>query len=462
MNAFSLFSLLLLLDVCQAGTFTDDLGVTHEFTGKPTIATRAGVGAVSLYRLGKFITRLLPAPLSHTSFQGMRQDQIIAVHGTWGIRGSDLDPNNPEAPSIFPDSDPTPEEISFLSTTVNLSPDCYTDNIRCFDLDAALLETNKPDFFVEIGDGFVLNNIPNFNQMGIPVVFIDLYYESSPACRDDDYEVQKGSCIARSSIDIAERIHELAIAMNVDIPASVEQDRRELCDTAADFSNAMEFAHSRGIRVLPVTLQLFSGVVYLRPSEAEVDCRLRTMEELGMPLLHSTGVSGERMTLDDWFVDCPAGAIEPNCAINTRIPADFMLFDSRGYQYAVTDEFTEAFPDQIYTGDDPQFWYYARNDGALTYRSITRFLETMASKMRASTRLHPATTCLNANPTSRAFLNGANGGADTGEYVCYNEDYLQTKYTTCPELENTSDAASLTSWVYYVVVGLLASVLCMH
>ena len=50
----------------------------------------------------------------------MQAEQLVCYWGLWGIRGSDFDPENPAAGSIYPEADPTAEEAGFFEGAINM------------------------------------------------------------------------------------------------------------------------------------------------------------------------------------------------------------------------------------------------------------------------------------------------------------------------------------------------------
>merc|ERR1712151_143113 len=134
----------------------------------------------------------------------MSSDQVVGVYGNWFVRGSDMDLNNPIAGSLFPDSDPTPEQVNLLKQATNLSPGCYDDPNGCFDIDFNALLALNPDYFVYIDNG---NLGEQLDDAGIPTdvrtIFIDTVYEGTDGCRNDDFSADVNQCTARSIIDIA-------------------------------------------------------------------------------------------------------------------------------------------------------------------------------------------------------------------------------------------------------------------
>lgn len=410
--------------LCQAGKFTDDLGNTYNFKGKPTVAVYGGIGARSLYHMG------------------MGLDQIKAVYGIWHIRGSDLDYENPSKPTRYPDADPTLEEFEFLSNATNLSPECYTNPRGCQTMDYEILKEVNPDYFLYIDNGSIgkgTDIIANVMDIGgvKDVVFIDTFYDSARGCRDEgvngyqykNAETMEG-CYARSMIDIATKVEELAVAMGVEIPDSVTEDKQELCEAAQDFSNTMKEAHERGVRTMAGIIRSGPGVRALEPIAY---FGIRTFEELGMPIMHADAelpTYFDEFTVDTWFVDCPEGAVAESCNGKVAYPVDFWIIDSRSYPDAVDQDFGLMFPDKALLAG--QVWHFSRNDGAVSYKAVTSYLKEMGKRIGAAQRLYDTTDCTDVDVLDDGHLSAEVGGLQGGQYACYNAENIQTLYTTCP------------------------------
>ena len=394
---------------------------------------------------------------SHTV--GMREDQIKATWGLWSIRGSDLDINNPEAGSRYPESDPTPEEVEFLHGLINLSPSCHTNPRGCFRIDnVTLVEEYKSEFdyilFIDNGGDDSMKTVEE--ETGVPVVFIDTFYEYDPECRFTNFTVSENytNCFGRSMIDIAKRVEELAIALGTDIDTErVESDKQAACEAAYEFSETMKQKQEEGVRFM-------TSINAINKDENGIDffefrtidpIKLwipRTLEELGMPILHHDDGSltlqniSTRVTGNEYFLDCPEGDLSVDCNDNTMYPVDFWLWDSRSYLNIIgvdTVVFESLFPDKAILAG--QHWHYARNDGAVSYNAIARMLTTMTEKVKGAQRLYDdETPCVDVDPktTVTAILGG---GLDRNEYVCYNEDLIQKEYLTCDRPTGTVSSA---------------------
>jgi len=425
-----LLVLTMLFTEVNAGYFKDDRGREFNFDGKPTVAARAATGILSLYHMG------------------MREDQIKATWGLWSIRGSDLDIYNATAGSRYPESDPIPSEVEFLHGLINLSPSCHTNPRGCFRWDnVTLVEQYKSEFdyilFIDNGNDDGMHTVEE--ETGVPVVFIDTFYDYSPDCRFFNFSVSenKTNCFGRSMIDIAKRVEELAIALGADIDTErVENDKQAACEAAYQFTDTMKKKQEEGIRFVTSINAIEkdeNGTDYFEfrtidPIKLWIP---RTLEELGMPILHHDDGSltlqniSTRVTGNEYFLDCPEGELSVDCNENTMYPVDFWLWDSRSYLNIIgvdTAVFETLFPDKAILAG--QHWHYARNDGAVSYNAIARMLAAMTEKVSGAQRLYDKTPCVDIDPktTVTAILGG---GLDRNEYICYNEELIQKEYLTC-------------------------------
>jgi len=401
-------------------TFMDDTGRRFSFQGQPKIAVRAGVGALSLYHLG------------------VQSEQVAAVWGLWGTRGSDLDINNPEAGSLYTDSDPTPEEIDFLEQSVNLSPNCYTNPRGCHqwdDITDVIAMKDQIDYILFIDNGNDANMVTVEEETGIPVVFVDTFYEYSLTCRTSNFtsSEDEGACVARSMIDIAWRIEELAVAIGVDVDMGlVNKQKQAACQASAEFTRAMQTAHNNGIRIKGSIFDLTKDsegkdIAIVRDFDPIELWVLRTLEELGAPLLHAG--ESKYVPADEYFTGCSTGVISADCNEETLFPVDFWIIDSRSYRIATTPEFLSLFPDQAMI--EGQHWYYARNDGPITYVAISRMLLEMTDRISRAKRIHEKSLCTIADPKDVDIIK-KDGGLTSNEYICYNSELIQEEYLKCP------------------------------
>lgn len=417
----------------EAGEFTDDLGRKFNFKKTDKFASRAATGALSLYRMGI-------------------DEQITSIWGLWSIRGSDLDIDNPAEGSRYPDADPVEDEVVWLHTKNNLSPGCHTNPRGCFrwdDIEFVKQYKSEIDYILFIDNGNDSGMKTVTEETGIPVVFIDTFYEYHVDCRhvgdpeESDYTTKdKTKCFGRSMIDIATRIEELAIAIagdDVNVK-QIEEDRALVCESANKFTKMMKVKQEEGLRVMTTinaikkdedTGEDFFEIRTLDPIDLWVP---RTLEELGMPILHhdegSTTLENvsTRVTGSEFFPDCN-GVLSESCNDNPLYPVDFWLIDSRSYLNILDNEgvIKAIFPDKAMLAG--QHWHYARNDGPLSYHAIHRMLEEMTKRLSTAKRMHPTTSCTPIDPKT-AVTAQEGGGLDRNEYICYNEDLIQQEYLT--------------------------------
>jgi len=435
----------------HAGKFIDDRGVEFNFEGTPKLATRAATGALSLYRMGA-------------------RDEITTIWGLWSIRGSDLNITNPEAGSRYPDADPSVEEVNWLHTKNNMSPSCYTNPRGCFRWDnTSMVErfAEEIDYILVIDNGNDSGIKGITNITGIPVVFVDTFYEDNTGCRSLDFSANKTQCYGRSMIDIAKRIEELALAIGIDVDTTlIEQDKALMCAAAQKFTDTMKQKQEEGLRVMTsinaIKKDSETGADFfefrtLDPIDLWVP---RTLEELGMPILHHDEGSltlediSTRVTGDEFFVECPNGQLSEDCNDNTLYPVDFWLWDSRSYLNIIGNpEIKAIFPDKAILAG--QHWHYARNDGPLSYHAIYRMLSEMTSRLAVAKRLHDPTDCSPVDPKTAVTLQ-VGGGLDRNEFICYNEDLIQKEYLQgCAAVDVSGSASTSISIMIYLFSSVL-------
>jgi len=451
-NSFELISSLtvLLWAPVQGGKFTDDVGREFDFNENDKFASRAATGALSLYHMGI-------------------EDQISSIWGLWSIRGSDLDIDNPEAGSIYPESDPVTEEVLWLHTKNNMSPGCHTNPRGCFRWDdISFVEEFKDeiDYILFIDNGGDSNMKTITEETGIPVVFIDTFYDNQPDCRFMNFTTNdKTQCFGRSMIDIASRIEELAIAIGGANVEQIEADKALACQSAQKFTDTMKRKQEEGLRVMTTinavkkdseTGEDFFEIRTLDPIDLWIP---RTLEELGMPILHHDDGSqtleefSTRVTGAEFFLDCEDGQLSEDCNDNTLYPVDFWLFDSRSYLSVLDNEevIKPIFPDKALLAG--QHWHYARNDGPLSFHAIHRMLDEMTKRVGPAKRMHPPTECTAIDPKT-AVTAQEGGGLNRNEYICYDETLIQQEYLTGCQ---SSGASHSMGTIIGTVIGCVAA-----
>ena len=361
----------------------------------------------------------------------------------------------------------------WLHTKNNLSPGCHTNPRGCFRWDDISFVNEFKDeidyiLFIDNGNDDGMKTVTN--ETGIPVVFIDTFYEYHPDCRyyndpeEEDYELKdKTKCFGRSMIDIASRIEELAIAIGGANVEQIEADKKLACQSAQKFTKTMKKKQDEGLRVMTTinailknddTGEDFFEIRTLDPIDLWVP---RTLEELGMPILHHDDGSltleeiSTRVTGEEFFPDCENGVLTESCNGNPLYPVDFWLIDSRSYLNVLDNEevVKAIFPDKALLAG--QHWHYARNDGPLSFHAIYRMLDEMEKRVSKAKRMHPPTPCTAVDPKS-AHTAQVGGGLDRNEYICYNEDLIQKEYLNGCEASPALSAGAIAG----IVLGSLA------
>ena len=455
-----LLAVVTVLEVQAQRTFQDDLGKTFTTSkAKPTIVTDART-ALSLHHIG------------------FDADQIVGLYGLLTVRGSPVDVDSPE-PSPFV-IDPTADELLWLKSIQNLSPGCSQTtqeacyyggsfNLTVFKDELAVLQ---PDFLVTIDNGLAFQELKG---LGFPEVYLDSWYEydATGGCRDLNNAtiLDPARCTRRSMIEVIERKMEFAEFMGHP-DTQIAAERQALCDAAADFTDAAEDAHSRGVRALPVIYGIFGpGLGVMTPFDLFEDSPLRTMEELGMPFVQAFDVdcsassttgrcstivpdgfgSGPNglATFLDWFPQCTQELFdEQNTAACTTtevtFPADVLFLWTFTYSPAIVtqDAIASTFPHPALV--DGQYTWFFRNDAALSYRNAARMLVDAAALLRRSQPLYPQTDCVDVDVASGNFLSQATR-LPANTYACFDRNNLDAKYTGCPVPSAPTPPASPTS-----------------
>ncbi|GAX19288.1 hypothetical protein FisN_4Lh135 [Fistulifera solaris] len=426
-------------------TFTDDLGVTHTFEGKPNIVAWSYL-AVSLFHLG------------------LKPDQLAGVYGQWGGEASDLDVTDPTGKSSFT-SDPSPEDLQFLASTVNLSPDCLPGE-RCMTIDTTLLADVKVDAFLTLGYRhevrYITEYVPEIERItGKPVVFIDVS-QTGPDCRPGNDD----RCYGKSMIDLINQLRTLAEALGIDIPRSVDNDQREMCQAAAEFQQIAGDAHSRGVRAMAAYFGIGPDEDTFLANPPD-DMVLRMFEELGLPLMHvdcaleanqtscPLGFFWETVSNRAFFGNCTASTLAECADAQPKYPVDFWLYDDRQTLNVLNPEFAQStFPDKALRAG--QYAYWAIGGGALSYRHATEILQIVGAALSKAKRIHRGTSCIPEVDVSGIAHRTV--GLDGGEYACFDEDFHRDEYLDCPAVYS-SDESLETGAVVGIVVGALAGVI---
>lgn len=352
------------------------------------------------------------------------------MYGQWGNEASDLDLSDPESGSSFP-KDPTPEELQFLASTTNLSPNCPT-GARCNEIDTDLLRQVDADYVLTLGYRHQVRYIGDYVKeiediIGKPVIYLDVS-QTGPDCKPG----KEDRCYGKSMIDLIHQIEKLAFAMGISPPASLERDRQNLCEASAAFREAAKKAHLRGVRAM---------AAYIVPGEDESthlanppdDMVLRMFEELGMPLMHV------ECDLKPNEETCPLGFFWETVA-NTNMtnfqgtgvpkyPIDFWLYDDRITLTVLDPKFgTEIYPNKAFR--EGQYAYWPIGGGSLSYRHAAEILNIVTPSIASAQRLYEPTGCEDGVDVSGVAHRTV--GLDGGEYACYDERYHREEYLQCP------------------------------
>ena len=404
-------------------TYTDSKGDVFTIADDappPKIIINAN-GALSLFHLG------------------LQSDQLVGVYDHWVIRGSTLDLDDPESGSEF-GIDPTPLEIEFLKGAENLTPECTETSNGCFlNFDPDEVVDLEYDFVVAIRAG---TNAYDGKQeeLGHKMIWVDDKYEHNTGCYGTEGEsitvvTNPENCYSISLIDVVLEIEELAAFLGIVPTQEVVDAKQAMCESASRFVSHAQDLHDQNITVAAISLRPFNGIMMNWFPTVNFPW-LRTLEELGFPLVHppnTTNVNDQwSLMLTDWFVDCDSW---PNCGDKTRgaFPVDFWLADSRTYAAIESDvEGSKLqFPDPAFLADQYSYWQF--NDGAISYLSIARYLNDIVEATMGLEKMpgSDAIVCTeNLDVTSSTFSNIVTGGPGSGTYAC--KGNLQSLYTECP------------------------------
>lgn len=382
------------------------------------------------------------------------------MYGQWGGEASDLDVNDPTGKSSF-QSDPSPEDLQFLASTVNLSPTCFPGE-RCTTIDLTLLADLQVDAFLTLGYRHQVRYVTDFvteieSMTGKPVVFIDVS-QTGPDCRPGN----EARCYGKSMIDLINQLKTLAEALGIDIPRSVDNDQQDMCEAAAEFQDIARQAQARGVRAMAAYFGLGpdESSYYANPPD---DMVLRMLEELGLPLMHvqcalkadeetcPLGFFWETLSNREFFNNCTASTLA-ECADETpKYPVDFWLYDDRQTLDVLKPEFAQSiFPDKAFRAG--QYAYWPIGGGALSYRHAAEILRIVGTSLSKARRIHEGTAC-----TPDVDVSGIahrTVGLDSGEFACFNEDFHRDEYLQCP-VPRSSKESMETGAVIGIAVGAL-------
>lgn len=110
-----------------------------------------------------------------------------------------------------------------------------------------LLEVN-PDFLVVHGYAHSPWGFSNFTEIEVAFPKAKIIYNDISLDGDDCSTTE--NCYGKSMIDVVEQYRELALFLNLEEPAKLEEDLTALCEAATEFSAHMKMAHEKGIRAM--------------------------------------------------------------------------------------------------------------------------------------------------------------------------------------------------------------------
>lgn len=340
---------------------------------------------------------------------GLPISQLAAIYDHWTVRGSTTNPDDED--SLLDEEgqdqytfgiDPRSDEIAFLQKTVNLSPSTCTavEHNGCYmEFDKTGLESLQDgyDFVVYLRQpqDFIFEKKVEIGQR---IIWIDYKFEQGTGCYPTDGSgteaIDRSKCISRSLIDTVQVLEEFATFLGVVPTEKVHLERQAMCAEAATFVEHAKQLHDKGIVAAAGGLRNGNNgfrVMIAGPIQVEW---IRTLEELGFPLLHPPEQEGSAFHLinfEDWFINCttPNDCADPS---QTAYPVDFWLLDSRTYApvQQIIDvaggNSASAFPDPAMLAE--QFSYFVYYDGSISYTNIRRFLEDVRLHSSGLERLH--------------------------------------------------------------------------
>ena len=227
-----------------------------------------------------------------------------------------------------------------------------------------------------------------------------------------------------------------------------------MCEASQRLTRVSKDAHDRGVRVGLAYFVVLPEDAYIGPLSPLADTFPRTLEELGVPIIHPGlcmnnpcnsdlwGEEFEVINTTSWFPNCQEGQALDTCNDQTIYNIDFWLLDGRTIQLINDDAFFKsALPDKSLLAG--QYTHIPMNDGTMSYEGVARFLNDIADNLeKAQTFYSTDKQCQNADVTSNDHIKLSNDGGkitiDPGHVACYNRANLQEKYMECPSLGSGS------------------------
>lgn len=381
----------------------------------------------------------------------MPQEWLVGTYGSLYNRASN---HFTTGESEYHTMDAQPEDLAILRKKPSVSdPSCLDASLgnncggeNSLDLVKALPGVSIIVDVSSIESEFIRNASLTLN---VPVVHIDSSFDGALNCLPEDDQNYMGSlsddCYKRSFLDIVNRLYALADWMTVD----TRHDRELLCKATQRFQDAAEKAQSRGVRFLTASIQNgnYIGIddLVLYVTNPLHFSTVRTLEELGLPILWPGLCKGELCTRfgqlpnayevvnkATYFKGCPNNEVSPDCAKETLYPVDFWLLEGFGYQQLEDDpsKFKAAWPDPAMLAG--QYMVFPFDGFVFSHRSLAGWLDAFSARINKASRLHERTPCKSAHVTSLQHISYGSSPLSGGEYACWNPQYHNSEYATCP------------------------------
>lgn len=391
----------------------------------------------------------------------MPQEWLVGTYGTLYNRASN---HYTTGESEYFSMDAQPEDLAIMRNKPSVShPSCLDASLgnNCRGTDDLEAATRLPGVNVIIDvssleSPFIKNASLALNA---PIIHIDSNFDGAVNCLPEDGQSYLGTanddCYKRSFIDVVNRLYTLAEWMEID----TRHDRDLLCKATQRFQNAAEKAQSKGIRFVAASIQKapYIGIddYVLFVTNPLQFGTARTLEELGLPILWPGLCTGdlcnvfgelpsmyETVNKETYFKDCRSNQINPECAKNTLYPVDFWLLEGFGYQQLEDDPeaFKAAWPDPAILAG--QYMAFPFDFFVYSHRSLAGWLDAFAARIEKARRLHERTACKAAHVTSLQHISYGTSSLAGGEYACWNKQYHNSEYATCPPKDQTDGLAS--------------------
>ena len=389
---------------------------------------------------------------------GMSEEKFVGVYDSWKV--VDLDASSGGNKVLIPSA----EERAFLeSAPVNLTPQCSTqtpmddscDTLR-LQFDAGVLAQVEYDFIIAQGI-HQRDLVPKEAEIGHKIIWINERFQPHEGCysespKGDAIVFDETVCEANSLIDSVRLLETFATFLGIDPTPEVLKEQQAMCQTAANFVEHAQDLHQRGIYVAAGSIDPWNGgtLSVFAPSSYPW---LRTLEELGLPLLHppreqdTLSVSRNYLFID-WFPDCNASD-KPldKCSelATTALPVDFWLWWTPVYERLQEsaqsyEDICSQIPDPALTAQQYSF-FVSDGAAAISYTNIRRFLEAIQESTAKIVRVHRETIVCTDDLVVKSAEYNTPGGDNAlrvnegGGYNCFDQDHLQGLYLECPALE---------------------------